>query len=185
VVDLRRRVALEVHIRQRGLERADRLDVEVEADMRVLAVHHVDLGEAGQAVLLDRVGHELLGGDRVGVFLLPRRRERAELALHAADVRLVEIEVLDEVDLVRAVPPPARRVRELAELEEVVRLHEDEPVLEVEALVLLDLLPDRIERTLSGGDGHPHPSLSTTICVSVSREARSGRPSRAARALAA
>ena len=39
---------------------------------------------------------------------------------------------------------------------------------------VLDLLPDRVERALSGGDGHPHPSRSTTICVSVSSEARSG-----------
>ena len=135
-----------------------------------------------QLALRDRVLDHLGRRVRVGVALLLRDRERAELALHAADVRLVQIEVLDEVDLVRASAPAPRGVRKLAELQEVVGLHEDQPVLEVEALVLLDLLPDRIERALSGGDGHPHPSLSTTICVRVSSEARSGRPSSAARA---
>ena len=114
VVDLGGRVALEVHVRQRLVQRADRLDVEVEVDVRVLAVDHVDLGEPGQLALAHRVLDELLGGDRVGVLLLLRRREGAELALHAADVRLVQVEVLDEVDLVgrrRAAGARGRRAR--------------------------------------------------------------------------
>ena len=94
----------------------------------------------------ERVLDELLGRERVGVLLLPRRGERAELALHAADVRLVQIQVLDEVDLVGAAAQPAREVGELAELEQVVRLEERDAVLEVEALAGLDLLPDRLQR---------------------------------------
>ena len=83
--------------------------------MRVLAVHHVDLGEAGQLALAHGVLDELLGRDRVGALLLPRRGEGAELALHAADVRLVQVQVLDEVDLVRAAALAARAVGEVAE----------------------------------------------------------------------
>ena len=90
--------------------------------MRALAVDHVDLGEAGQLALAQRVLDELAGRDRVGVRLLVRRGEGAELALHAADVRLVEVEVLDEVDLVGAAAAAARQVGELAEAEQVVGL---------------------------------------------------------------
>ena len=115
VVDLGRRVELQVHVGQRLLQRADRVDVEVEVDVRVLAVDHVDLGEAGQLVLADRVLDELRRRDRVGLLLLPRGGEGAELALHAADVRLVQVEVLDEVDLVGAAALAPRAVGELAE----------------------------------------------------------------------
>ena len=114
--------------------------------MRVLAVDHVDLGEPGDLALREHVLDELVGGERVGVLLLARRRERAELALHAADVRLVHVEVLDEEDLVRSAANAAREVGERAELEQVVRLEERDAVVEVEALSGLDLLPDRLER---------------------------------------
>ena len=113
--------------------------------MRVLAVDHVDLGEPGHLALREHVLDELLGRERVRVLLLPRRRERAELALHAADVRLVQVQVLDEVDLVRAAAQAAREVGELAEREQVVRLEDRDAVLEVEALSGLDLLPDRLQ----------------------------------------
>ena len=76
VVDLGRRVELEVHVRQRLLQRADRVDVELEVDVRVLAVDHVDLGEAGQLVLADRVLDELRRRDRVRLLLLARARRR-------------------------------------------------------------------------------------------------------------
>ena len=62
-------------------------------------------------MLRDRVRDELVGGERVGVLLLLRRREGAELALHAADVRLVQVEVLDEVDAVVAAAQRAARGR--------------------------------------------------------------------------
>ena len=154
VVDLGRGVELQVDVGQRLVQRANGVDVEVEADVRVLAVHHVDLGEAGQLALAHRVLDELVGRDRVGVLLLPRRREGAELALHAADVRLVQIEVLDEVDLVRAAALPPRAVGEVAEREQVVALEEREAVLEVEPLAGVDLLADRVERGrwCDGGD---------------------------------
>ena len=97
-------------------------------------------------VLRDRVLDELLGRDRVRLLLLLRRRERAELALHPADVRLVQVEVLDEVDLVRAAAQASREVGELAEREQVVGLEQREPVLEVEPLARLDLLADRRQR---------------------------------------
>ena len=186
VVDLRGRVALQVHVRQRRLERADRVDVEIEADVRVLAVHHVDLGEPGQAVLLDRVGHELLGRDRVRVLLLARRRERAELAFDAADVGLVEIEVLDEVDLVRAAAHSPRGVGQLAEREQVVRLEDREAVLEVEALAGLHLVPERRERGCRVEEGHVgQRSRSTTASTSASSSSRRTAPFRLARALLA
>ncbi len=59
VVDLRRRVHLQVHVRKRRVERPDRVDVVVEADVRVLAVDDVQLGEAVQLVLADHVLDEL------------------------------------------------------------------------------------------------------------------------------
>ena len=61
MVDLGGRVALEEHVRQRLVELGDRVEVEVEADVRVLAVHHVDLGEARQLPLGERVGDQLVG----------------------------------------------------------------------------------------------------------------------------
>ena len=51
MVDLARRVELQVHIGQRLMERTSRLDVEVEVDVRALAVDHMDLGEAGELTL--------------------------------------------------------------------------------------------------------------------------------------
>ena len=51
VVDLGRRVALEVHVGQRVVQRRDRVAVEGEVDVRVLAVDHVDLGEPGDLAL--------------------------------------------------------------------------------------------------------------------------------------
>ena len=144
--------------------------------MRVLAVDHVDLGEPRHLALREHVLDELVGGERVGVLLLPRRRERAELAFHAADVRLVEIEVLDEEDLVRPAPHAARDVGERAELEQVVRLEDRDAVVEVETLSGLDLLSDRLERLLrENGD---QLLLSTTARVSASSSSRRGAPSR-------
>ena len=86
--------------------------------------------------------------ERVRAFLPLRAREGAELALHAADVRLVEVEVLDEVDLVVAAPHPPGEVGKLTQREQVVGLHEDEAVLEIEPLVRLDLLADGLQRCL-------------------------------------
>ena len=112
-----------------------------------------------QLVLLDRVLDELLGRDRVRVLLLVRLCERAELALHAADVRLVEVEVLDEEDLVAAAADAPREIGELAEREQVVRLHQRDAVLEVEPLSGLDLLADRGERLQHVEDCHGVTSL--------------------------
>ena len=170
-----------MHVRERLLQRAHGVDVELEVDVRVLAVDHVDLGEAGQLALAHRVLDELLGGDRVGVLLLLRRGEGAELALHAADVRLVQVEVLDEVDLVRAAAQPARPVGELAEPEQVVGLEQREPVLEVEPLAGLDLLPDRLERGCAGEDGHQRFRF-TTASASDSSSSRWSPPFRLSRA---
>ena len=122
--------------------------------MRVLAVDRVDLREAVELVLRDRVLDELVGGQRERVLLLPRLGEGAELALHAADVRLVQVDVLDEVDLVAAAALPAREVGEVAEREQVVRLHESDAVVEVEPLAGEHLLPDRRERVEGVQNGH-------------------------------
>ena len=140
----------------RLVELPRRLDVEVEVDVRALAVDHVDLGEAGQLALAQSVLDELVPGEGVGALLLLRPRERAELALHAADVRLVQVEVLDEVDLVAAAAQAAREIGQLAEPEQVVGLHEDEPVLEVEPLARLDLVADGVRaRPRRPPSGHP------------------------------
>src|SRR5207245_1853528 len=85
-----------------------RLHVEAEVDVRALAVHHVDLGEPGSLALTQCVDDELFLRDRVRPLLLLRRREGAELALHSTDVRLVQIQVLDEVDAIVTAAPPAR-----------------------------------------------------------------------------
>jgi hypothetical protein len=112
--------------------------------------------------------------------LLARGREGAELALHAADVGLVHVEVLDEVDLVRTPAQPPGVVRELAERQEIVGLEDREAVFEVEALSGLDLLPDRLERAQSeNGD---QLLLSTTAHVNASSSSRRAAPSRRARA---
>jgi len=108
---------------------------------------------------VNRVLDELVAGQRVRVLLLPCLRERAELALHAADVRLVEVEVLDEVDLVAAAAEPPGEVGQLAEGEQVVRLHQREPVLEVEPLARFDLLADRGQRLQRVENGHLATSL--------------------------
>ncbi len=102
---------------------ADDLDVVVEVDVRALAADHVDLREAGQLALAKRVLDELLRGVRVRALLLLGDGEGAELALHAADIRLVQVQVLDEVDLVASAALPAREVGQLAEPEDVVGLH--------------------------------------------------------------
>jgi hypothetical protein len=106
----------------------------------------VQLGEARDLALREDVGDELVRRERVRVLLLPRRGEGAELALHAADVRLAHVEVLDEVHLVGSAADAPCEVGERAELEEVVRLEDGDPVVEVEPLSGLDLLPDRLQR---------------------------------------
>ena len=116
VVDLGGRVALEMHVGKRLVKQRDRSSVELEVDVRVLAVDHVDLREAADLALSEDVLDELLRGDRVRLSLLLRRREGAELALHATDVRLIQIQVLDEEDLVRPTANTARDVGERAEL---------------------------------------------------------------------
>ena len=169
-----------MHVGHRVVERSDRVAVEPEVDVRVLAVDHVDLGEPGRLALPEDVFHELVRGVRVRVLLLPRRRERAELALHTADIRLVQVQVLDEVDLVRPAAQPAREVRELAQLEEVVGLEDRDTVVEVEAVAGLDLLPDELQGLqLRNGD---QLLLSTTAQVSASSSSRRGAPSRHERA---
>jgi hypothetical protein len=146
VVDFARREQLQVDVGKCFVERTDDVDVVVEVDVRALPAHHVDLGETGQLVLADRVLDELLGSEGVGVVLLARDSERAELALHTADVRLVQIEVLHEVDAVVSTASTTCEISELAEREDVVALHQSNPVVEVEALACLDLLADRGER---------------------------------------
>ena len=65
-------------------------------------------------------------------------------------------------------------VGELAEREQVVRLHEGDAVLEVEALAGVDLLPDRGERLKRVEDCQRSAYLSrlTTACVSDSSSSR-------------
>jgi hypothetical protein len=106
----------------------------------------VDLGEPGDLALREDILDELLLAERVGVLLLARGRECAELALHAADIRLVQIQVLDEEDLVRAAAAAPREVGQLAEREQVVGLQDRDAVVEVEPLPGLDLLPDGLQR---------------------------------------
>jgi hypothetical protein len=162
----------------------DDLDVIVEVDVRALAADHVDLCEAGELTLAKRVLDELLGRVRVCAFLLLRDREGAELALHAADVRLVQIEVLDEVDLVVAATLPTREIGQLAEREDVVRLHEQETVLEIEALAGDDLLADALDCRGVVEDGH-YAVLSTTASAIASNSSRASSPSRRASAVSA
>jgi hypothetical protein len=106
----------------------------------------MDLGEARDRMLPDGVLDELVRAQGVRVLLLARLRERTELAFDAADVRLVQVQVLDEVDLVAAAPRAPREIGELPERQQVVRLHQRDPVLEVEPLAGLDLLANRRER---------------------------------------
>jgi hypothetical protein len=184
VVDLAGRVELQVDFRHRLVEGAGRIEVEVEADVRVLAVDHVDLGEPGVLALAERVLDQLVRRDRVRRLLLLRRRERAELALHAADVRLVQIQVLDEVDLVAAAANPAREVGELAEPQQVVRLEQRDAVVEIQTFPRLDLVPDRGER-IRVRQGRHQLSLSTTAMASDSSSSRYTSPFKLSRAWSA
>src|SRR4029079_2273153 len=99
------------------------------------------LRELRELVLLDSILDELVRADRVRVLLLLRHREGAELALHAADIRLIQVEVLDEVDLVAAAAYATCEIGELSEGEQIVCLHEREPVLAVAQLPPLAPLP--------------------------------------------
>ena len=131
----------------------DRVEVVVEVDVRVLAVDEVDLACRGSIrVLRDRLGDELVGRQRVGMRLLLRGRERAELALHPADVRLVEVEVLDEEDAVVAAAHAPRQVGQLADREQVVGLEQRQAVVEVEPLAGDHLLADERRARCRRGD---------------------------------
>jgi len=114
----------------------------------------VDLGEPRELVLADRVFDELVGRVRVGVGLLVRDREGAELALHATDVGLVQVQVLDEVDAIVAPAHTPREIGELAQCQDVVTLHERHPVVELEALPCLHLAADRSEQISAFQEGH-------------------------------
>src|SRR3990170_213441 len=140
-------------------------------------------GERRRLPLAEHVVDELLGGERVRVHLLLRRREGAELAFHAADVRLVDIEVLDEEHLVRSPAHAPREVGELAERKQVVGLEDREAVLEVQPLAGLDLLPDRLQRLL--GENGDQKLLSTTASARASSSSRRSAPLRQACALEA
>ncbi len=114
----------------------------------------MDLREAGELVLANSVLDHLFWRKRVGVGLFVRDGERAELALHAADVRLVQVEVLDEVNAIVAATNASRQIGELAERENVVALHQRHTVLEVEALSGLHLVPDGREHVGAFQQGH-------------------------------
>ena len=130
-------------------------DVVVEVDVRALAANHVDLGEAGELVLSNGVLDHLVRRIRVGVGLLVRDGEGAELALHTADVRLVQVQVLDEVDAVIAAAHAPREIGEVAERKDVVALHQRHAVLEVEALACLHLVADRRKHVGPFEERHP------------------------------
>src|SRR5262249_24286049 len=138
-----------------------------------------NLREARDLALAQRVSGELVAGVGVRPALFLRDGKGAELALHAADVRLVQVQVLDEEDAVVAAAHAARGVRELAEPQEVSRLEENEPVLEVESLRRDDLLADRLQRV--GDDGH-QDSRSMQRWASASSSSRCSCPSRQERA---
>ena len=93
-------------------------------------------------MLADRILDELVRRERVGIGLLVRDGERAELALHTADVGLVQIQVLDEVDAVVAPAYTPCEVGQFAEGKDVVALHQRHAVLEVETLSRLHLVAD-------------------------------------------
>jgi hypothetical protein len=182
VVDLAGGEELQMDVGQRLMELPHDLDVVVEVDVRRLAADHVDLGEAGQLALTKRVLDQLLARVRVSAGLLLRDGERAELALHPADVRLVQVQVLDEERLVAAAAQLPRAIRQPAEGEQVVGLEQRQPVLEVEPSAGFDLFADRLERV--DGDCHQRV-LSTAAYVRASSSSRQSAPFSAARARAA
>ena len=122
--------------------------------MRVLTADHVDLREL--LILADALGvrDEVWDVPHDRVRLLGGAGEGAELALHAADRRVVEVQVVDEEDLVGAAAVTASKVGQLAQLEDVVRLEERDAVVEVKALARHDLLADLLQCRSSGGGGH-------------------------------
>ena len=129
--------------------------------MRALAAHHVDLGEPCELVLPNRVLDELVGRVRVSVGLLVRDGESAELALHAADIGLVQVQVLDEVDAVVAPAHPPREIGELAQRQNVVALHQPHAVVEVEAFSGIHFVADWSKQVGAFQEGHQR-SRSTT-----------------------
>ncbi len=118
-----------------------------------------------------RVLDELVSRVRVRPLLLLRDGECAEPALHAADVRLVEVEVLNEEDAVVAATLPAGEVGQLTESEQVVGLEERHTVLEVEPLAGGDLPANGVEGRYALQRRH-YESLSTTRWVRASSSSR-------------
>ena len=159
VVHLGGREQLEVHVRQRLVKRARQVDVVAVLEVRALAAHHVDLAVGLALVHLDGVADQVADVPRVGAGLLAGHGERAELALHPTHVRVVEVQVVDEVDLVGAAAQAARGVRQLAQRGQVVGLQQRDPVVEVETLTGEHLLTDRGERIKAGGGCHARRSL--------------------------
>src|SRR5437763_952131 len=80
----------------RRWELRDAVDGVGEVAVRGLRADHVDLRVTAQLSLAQRVVHELVARVGVRARLLLRDRKGTELALHATNVRLVEIQVLDE-----------------------------------------------------------------------------------------
>ena len=176
-MDLRRGKELEVDTRQALLEGARDVGVVREVEVRVLATDHVDLGEVLMLAHVLRVGHEVadVPHDRIG--LLRRAGEGAELALHAADRRVVEIQVVDEVHVIGAATVATREVGQLAEFENVVRLEQRDAVVEVKAFARDDLLANFLQCGVACNRGHgapPQVSRSTTPRTTI----RSGAVSR-------
>ena len=129
--------------------------------MGTFATHHVNLGEGRQLVLSHRVLDKLFGRVGIRAWFLPRDRECAELALHAANVRLVQVQVLDEVHLVAAAAHTAGKIGELTDCECVVGLHQGQSVLEVQPLTGFDLLANRGKRVGAFEDRHQCSRLTT------------------------
>src|SRR6185437_9313150 len=121
--------------------------------------------------------------------LLVRAREGAELALHAADVGVVEVEVVDEVDLVTAASQAPRLIGEVAQRQQVVALQQRAAV-EVESLARQDLLANGVDqRTRENAcqviSQWSRVVAACTIASSARRSLRSGSASSVARAASA
>ena len=155
VVDLHAGEGLQVHVRADLADGAEHVHVIGERQVRVDAADDVDLADRLVQPLTD-LGADLVQAHLVGQRVTLGTAEGAELAQVGADVRVVDVLVVDEVGAV-AVLPLADDVGEVAEGEDVRVVVEATAVVQGQAFARPDLVEDVAEPGL--GDESVHGVL--------------------------
>src|SRR3954462_1562056 len=110
------------------LDRAEQILVVVDAEIGMVAALHQEAGAAECERLLDLLEDDRLRQEVALARVAGPAVEGAEVAVRDADVRVVEVPVDDERDLIRVVPPVAHFARGAADRDEVSRAEEADSV---------------------------------------------------------